>query len=152
MFPKHWKVVQLWPVLLHGRFLYHTDDSKRGVGAMLAQQINQALKPIQFALRVFSEIESCWHTMEMELFAVKWALEQFSPYVLGIKTKIGTDHANLQWLISVKPHQSKLADWCSSMSKFDFYIVHKTGKKHAVLDTHSLLVLCLLQMEDRIWL
>ena len=118
-------------------FEIHTDASKRGVGVMLAQQINQALKPIRFTSRAFSEIESHWHTMELELFAVKWAPEQFRPYVLGTKTKIVTDHTNLQWLTSVKPHQSKLAHWCLSMSEFDFYIVRKPGKKHVVLDTLS---------------
>ena len=118
-------------------FEIHTDASKRGVGAMLAQQINQELKPVRFASHAFSEIESRWHTMQMELFAVKWALEQFRPYVLGTKTKIVTDHANLQWLTSVKPQQSKLARWCLSMSEFDFYIEHKPGKKHVVPDTLS---------------
>ena len=53
------------------------------------------------------------------------------------KTKIVTDHANLQWLTSVKPQQSKLARWCLSMSEFDFYIEHKPGKKHVVPDTLS---------------
>ena len=118
-------------------FEIHTDACKRGVRAMLAQQIDQELKPIWFASRAFSEIESRWHTMQMELFAVKWALEQFRVYVLGTKTKIVTDHANLQWLTSVKPQQSKIARWCLSMSEFDFYIEHKPGKKHVVPDTLS---------------
>ena len=134
-------IVSLDAMLYHPEwskpFKIHTDASKRGVGAMLAQQINHELKPVRFVSRAFSEIESRWHTMQMELFAVKWALEQFRPYVLGTKTKIVTDHTNLQKLTSVKPQKSKLAGWCLSMSEFDFYIEHKPGKKHVVPDTLS---------------
>ena len=78
----------------------------------------------------FLEIESHWHTMQMELFVVKWALEQFRPYISGTKIKIVIDHTNLQWLTSVKRQQSKLAHWSLSMSEFDFYIEHKPGKQN----------------------
>ena len=118
-------------------FEVHTDASKRGVGAMLAQEVEGKLRPVRFASRAFSDTESRWHTMQMELFGVKWALEQFRPYVLGKRTKVVTDHANLKWLTSVKPQQSKLARWCLSMSEFDFFIVHKPGKEHVIPDTLS---------------
>ena len=48
-----------------------------------------------------------------------------------------TGHANLKWLTSVKPQQSKLALWCLSMSEYDFYIEHKPGRYHVVPDTLS---------------
>ena len=88
-------------------FEVHTDASKRGVGAMLVQEVAGKLRPVRFASRVFSDTESGWHTMQMELFGVKWALEQFRPYVLGKRTKVVTDHANLKWLTSVKPQQTQ---------------------------------------------
>ena len=118
-------------------FEIHTDASKRGVGAMLAQQVKGELKPVRFASRAFSETESRWHTMQFELYAIKWALDQFRPYVLGKRTKIVTDHANLKWLTSVNPQQSKLARWCLSMGEYDFYIEHKPGRYHVVPDTLS---------------
>ena len=39
-------------------FEIHTDASKHGVGAMLAQQVKGELKPVRFASRAFSETES----------------------------------------------------------------------------------------------
>ena len=76
-------------------FGIHTDVSKQGVGAILAQQINQELKLVRFASHAFSEIESRWHIMQMELFPVKRALKQFRPYVFGTKTKIMPIHNGL---------------------------------------------------------
>ena len=55
-------------------FEVHTDASKLGVGAMLAQEVEGKLRPVRLASRVFSDTESRWHTMQMELFGVKWAL------------------------------------------------------------------------------
>ena len=103
---------------------------KWGVGAMLAQQSKGELKPVRFASRA----EFRWHMMRFELYAIKWAPDQFPLYVLGKRTKIVTDHANLKWLTSVKPQQSKLTHWCLSMSEYDFYTEHKPGRYHIIPD------------------
>ena len=68
---------------------------------------------------------------------MKWGLEQFCHYILGRKIKVVTDHANLRWLTSISPKQSKLARWCISMAEFDFTIEHRAGKEHVVPDTLS---------------
>ena len=118
-------------------FEVHTDASKIGCGAMLAQNVNGQLRPVRYASRSFTVTESRWPTMHQELFAVKWALEQFRPYVLGRQIKIITDHANLKWLSSIAPSQSKLARWCLAMAEFDFTIEHRPGKCNVVPDTLS---------------
>ena len=71
------------------------------------------------------------------MFAVKWSLDQHRPYVLGRIIKIIKDHANLKWLTSISPKQSKLAHWCISMAEFDFEIEHRSAKDHVVPDTLS---------------
>ena len=43
-----------------------------------------------------------------EFFAVKWALEQFCHYLLGCKRTVVTGNANLKFLVSVAPQNSKL--------------------------------------------
>ena len=82
-------------------------------------------------------MESSWPTTHQELFAVKWSLDQHRPYVLGRRIKIIMDHANLKWLTSISPKQSKIARWCISMAEFDFEIEHRSGKDHVVPDTLS---------------
>ena len=52
-------------------FQVHTDASKAGCGAMLAQQHNGILQPVHFASKAFTPMESRWPTANQELFAVK---------------------------------------------------------------------------------
>ena len=129
-------------VMLHhpnwnASFEVHVDASKHGCGAMLAQEIEGKLKPIRFASRAFNAVESRWTTLQQELFAVKWGLEQFRPYILGRRIKVVTDHANLQWLTTIAPQQAKVARWCMSMAEFDFYIEHRSGATNVVPDVLS---------------
>ena len=104
---------------------------------MLAQWYQGKLRPVKFSSRSFNATESRWPTTHQELFAVRWSLDQDRPYVLGRRIKIITDHANLKWLTSINPKQSKLVCWCISMSEFDFEIEHCSGKDHVVPDTLS---------------
>ena len=97
-------------------FEVHTDASKIGCGAMLAQYHNGILRPVRFASRSFNSIESRWPTAHQEFFAVKWALEQFRHYLIGRKFKVITDHANLKFLAAIAPQNSKLARWCLSLA------------------------------------
>ena len=126
-------------ILIHPDFTkpfeVHTDTSKFGVGAMLAKSYQDKLIAVKFASRSFSPTESRWSTTHQELFGVKWGLEQFRHYILGRKIKVVTDHANLRWLTSISPKQSKLARWCISMAEFDFTIEHRADKEHVVPDT-----------------
>ena len=118
-------------------FQVHTDASKIGCGAMLAQRHNGVLRPVRFASKAFTATESRWPTAHQELFAVKWALEQFRHYLIGRKFKVVTDHANLKFLASIAPQNSKLARWCLSLAEFDFVIEHRPGKDNVVPDALS---------------
>ena len=118
-------------------FEVHTDASKIGSGAMLAQYHNGILRPVRFASRSFNSTESRWPTAHQEFFAVKWALEQFRHYLIGRKFKVITDHANLKFLAAIAPQNSKLARWCLSLAEFDFVIEHRPGKENIVPDALS---------------
>ena len=74
-------------------FEVHTDTSKLGCGAMLGQKFQGNLRPVKYASKSFCPSESHWPTTHQELFAVKWGLEQFRPYILGHQLKVVTDHA-----------------------------------------------------------
>ena len=94
-------------ILLHPNwnqeFEFHTDASQFGCGAMIAQYFKGELRPIRYASRAFNPVESRWDTVHQELFAIKWALDNCHPYVLGRRIKVATDHANLRWLKFIKP-------------------------------------------------
>lgn len=118
-------------------FEHHVDGSKLGCGAILAQWKDDQLRPVRFASRAFSPADSRWHTLQRELFAVKWGLEHFRLYILGRLIKVVTYHANFKWLTSLAPQQAKLARWCMSMAEFDFFIEHRPGMANTVPDALS---------------
>ena len=89
-------------------FELHTDAGKHGIGAMLAQWHADVLRPVKFASHSFTPVEGRWPTTHQELFAVKYSLEHFQPYLLGRKVTIISDHANLQWLTSISPNNLNL--------------------------------------------
>ena len=105
-------------------FEVHTDASKHGCGSILSQWHRGKLRPVKFSSRSFNPTEFRWPTTHQELYAVKWALEQNRPYLLGRPAKVITDHANLKFLTSISPQQSKLARWAISMAEFDFMLEH----------------------------
>ena len=69
-------------------FELHTDTSKFGCGAVLAQYYKKELRPIRCASRTFSPVESSWDTVHQELFVIKWALDNCRPYILGHRIKV----------------------------------------------------------------
>ena len=82
-------------------FQVSMDASDVGVGAVLWQwQLNhrgeQTPQAIMYASRRFSDRERRWEISVRELYAVKYALEKFKPYLLGYHdVVIHTDHLNL---------------------------------------------------------
>ena len=107
-----------------------TDASKLGCEAMLGQKFQGNLLPVKYASKSFSPTaESRWPTTHQELFAVKWGLKQFRPYIFGHQLRVVTDHANLKWLTLFSPKQAKLARWCMSMAEYDFQIEPRPGKE-----------------------
>ena len=78
-----------------------------------------------------------WDTREQELYAVKWAVEQWHPYLLGRKFVVETDHDNLKRLCSVNPHKAKLERLESSLAEYNFELRHHPGRSNAVPDALS---------------
>ena len=119
-------------------FHVHTDARQLGVGAVLMQEDDQHhLQPLHYASQAFSPTQKRWDTREQELYAVKWAVERWRPYLLGQKFIVGTDHANLKWLCSIAPRKAKLARWASSLAEYDFELRHRPGRSNTVPDALS---------------
>ena len=70
------------------------DASKSGLGAVL-QQEEGTWKPISFASRFLTELESKYSINELELLAIVWSIEYFRSYVYGVPFKIISDHKAL---------------------------------------------------------
>ena len=70
-----------------------TDASPVGVGAILEQkQGDGSYRPIYYASRKLSKVETRYSQFEREALAVRWACEKFYLYLYGINFEICTDH------------------------------------------------------------
>jgi hypothetical protein len=123
--------------LLHGpsgkgKFVVMTDASNLGIGGALFQEQGDMLVPIEFASRKLTPAEVKWNTTEKELFAVKWALEHWSHFLLGRHFVVLTDHANLQYLQS--QDVGKVARWALYLQAFDFKLIYIKGENNQVAD------------------
>jgi len=65
------------------------------------------------------------------------AMERFRPYVGLMPCTIVTDHASLQWLMTLKDLNGRLARWSFALQAFDFNIEHRKTKDNIVTDMLS---------------
>ena len=70
------------------------DASKLGLGAVLQQNDGNGnnWRPIHFASRFLTPLETKYSINELELLAVVWAVEHFKNYLYGTKFQIVSDH------------------------------------------------------------
>ena len=104
------------------------------VRAVLGQQIDKKPTAIWYASKTLAEAQINYTTTEKELLAVVYALEKFSPYILGSKIVIYTDHAALKYLFSKKEAKPRLIRWVLLLPEFDLEIRDKKGSKNSVAD------------------
>ena len=105
-------------------FQVHTDSSKLGVGAVLMQEDDRNRLPTQ----------QKWDTHEQELYAVKWAVEQWQPYLFwdaNSSLKLA-DGSQLYC-----PHKAKLARWASVLAEYDTELCHRPGHTNTIPDALS---------------
>ena len=79
----------------------HTDASEYGLGAALLQ--NE--KPIAFASKTLTDVETRYANIERECLSVVFGLEKFHTYIYGRQITVYNDHKPLE-MITRKPIQA----------------------------------------------
>ena len=115
----------------------HADASSYGLGAVLAQRQQGALRPIAFASRLLSPAERNYTITDKECLAIVWALKKFLHFVWGAQILVVTDHHALCWLLTKKDLTGRLARWSLWCQEHNLKIVHKSGKLHTDADALS---------------
>ena len=114
------------------------DASKSGLGAVLQQEENGTWKPISFASRFLTELESKYSINELELLAIVWSVEYFRSYVYGVPFKIISDHKALATVLkglkANKTYSSRLTRWVDRLLPYDFEVIHGPGRTLGIAD------------------
>ena len=115
-------------------FLLQTDASDKGIGFVLAQEVDNCLQPIQFGGRVLSETEQRYCVTDKELLAVYYAVKTCEIYLLGHQFLVYTDHKPLSYLKEFKDIQNRRFRWISYLEEMGARVRYIPGKENVVAD------------------
>ena len=118
-------------------YILYTDASGSAIGAILAQRDDTREYVVEYASRLLKNAQVHYGISEKEGLAVVWSVRHFRIYLHGEKFTIVTDHAALNWLMTLKDPLGRLARWSMYMQIHTFEIVHRKGKNHANVDCLS---------------
>ena len=120
-----------------GEYILDTDASEIGIGAVLSQLHDGQVKVIAYGSRTLGKHERNYCITDKELLALRYFVEHFRQYLLGVKFLVHTDHRALKWLFSLKEPSGRKARWIEVLSSYDFSIEFRKGEKHGNADAMS---------------
>ncbi len=93
-------------------FIFYTDASSLGVGAVLMQHnAHGKHRPIAYASRTLTRAESIYSVTHQETLAVVRALKHFRDIILGYPITVFMDHAAVTELFKGRDLTGRLARW-----------------------------------------
>ena len=111
----------------------YSDGSKNGLGCVLMQD----MKVIAYASRQLKPYEVNYHTHDLELAAIVFALKIWRHYLFGVKVRIYTDHKSLKFIFTQRELNMRQRRWLELIKDYDLEIQHHEGKANVVADALS---------------
>jgi len=116
----------------------HTDASSYGYGSVLMQnQDDGKIHPVSYYSGKTSEVESRYHSFELETFTVIYATRRFIVYLEHRPLEIVNDCNSLVQMLNRKSISQKIARWTIELADFDYSIIHRPGSNMARVDVLS---------------
>ena len=107
---------------------------------VLQKNHEQQWKPVAYASRSLTEMETLYAQIEKEALATTWACERFTDYILGKQITIEADHKPLVPLLSTKHLDAvppRVLRFHLRLMSFDYSISHVPGKELYTTDALS---------------
>lgn len=116
----------------------HTDASSHGFGAVLMQrQEDGKLHPVAYYSKKASEVESKYHSFELETMAIIYGLRRFEIMLKGIPFKIVTDCMALPMTLAKREVNPRIARWEVELRNYAYTIIHRKGCRMGHVDALS---------------
>ena len=131
-------------------FLWETDASGKGLGAVLSQKQDYGrYHPVACASRNMNETEQWNHSNKQEFLALKWAVtEQFHEYLTPYRKNrnefvVCMDNNHLTYIFSSAHLDVAGHRWMASLANYNFSLEYQKGKDNTVADFLSRMENCL---------
>ena len=120
-------------------FIVETDASNFAVGAILSQEFDGQLHPIAYLSKGLTKSQKNYQIYDKELLAIKEALAQWRHYLEGARHQfiVYTDHKNLTFPRKPEMLSQRQIRWYEFLSRFDFKLIYRSGKKSGKPDLLS---------------
>ncbi|KAK3517180.1 hypothetical protein QTP70_000775 [Hemibagrus guttatus] len=133
------------PILRHPDpelpFVVEVDASCSGLGAVLSQRHGEPgkLHPCTFYSRKLMVAEGNYNVGNLELLAIKAALEEWCHWLEGARDpfQVLTNHHNLEFLRGAKRLNPRQARWAIFFTPFVFTVTYRPGSKNGKADSLS---------------
>ena len=128
--------IKLYHLDANKPFILQTDASSYAVGAVLGQRLDSdgPVLPIQYISKKLNESQRRYSTIKREAYAVVWAVQKLSFYLLGNHFIIESDHQPLSYLNKNSKSNDKLRRWELMLNNFDYEVSYIAGKDNHMSD------------------
>nr|GEX83017.1 reverse transcriptase domain-containing protein [Tanacetum cinerariifolium] len=110
------------------------DASDFPIDAILGQRQEKHFRPIHYASKTMTKVESNYTTTEKEMLAVVYAFEKLWSYLIMNKSIVYTDHSTLKYLFAKKDSKARLLRWVLLLQEFTFKVIDTKGAENLAAD------------------
>jgi len=118
-------------------FTLLTDGSGEGLGAVLTQEWDKAVRYIRFAATSLTSYQRNYNVTARELLALVFGLKAFEELITGRDLTCVTDHAALSFLFTHCRQSAVLSRYAQYLLKFPFKVIHRPGLEMGLPDALS---------------
>lgn len=127
----------------------HCDASSHGFGAVLLQRkLDGQLHPVFYFSKRTSTAEARYHSFELEMLSIIYALRRFKIYLSGTRFKIVTDCNALTLALRKKEVNPRIERWSLELLNYDYILEHRSSTRMGHVDALSRLPADVLVVED----
>lgn len=112
----------------------HTNASAVGYGGILFQKDNDQLRVVEYYSRRTTDVESRYHSYELETLAVVRAVEHFHHFLQGRHFVVVTDCNSLKASHNKTNLSPRVHRYWAFLQAYEFEIVYREGKRMAHVD------------------